>query len=214
VFGWYFAPQKKTNMTPERYERILEALHKRQTDITVVLENVDDLHNIAAIMRTCDAVGIQDIYIINDQPPRQRNWGFKSSGSAEKWVTAHPFTDKLQCINAVRKKYNIILTTHLSATATSLYNINFTNNSIALVFGNELKGLSEQMLNFCDGNFSIPQTGIIKSLNISVSVAVSLYEAYRQKMNAGHYNQRNLTEETIEQLKNKWRCYDMYKKAE
>ena len=69
-------------MTPERSGRLSNVLQKRQPDLTIVLENVFDPHNISAVMRTCDAVGIQDIYILNNKIPPHRKWGEKSSSSA------------------------------------------------------------------------------------------------------------------------------------
>src|SRR6187431_923635 len=190
-------------MTPERNERLTAVLNKRQPDLTVVLENVFDPHNISAVMRTCDAVGIQDIYILNDKIPPHKKWGAKSSSSAAKWLSVHQFTDAKQCFTALRQKYSKILTTHLSTDAISLHDINFTD-SIALVFGNEHSGVSDEIRAMADGNFIIPQVGIIQSLNISVACAVSLYEAYRQKKLAGHYDQRKLQEPQFGNLLDEW----------
>ena len=78
-------------MTPERKERLTSVLNKRQGNITIVLENVFDPHNISAVMRTVDAVGIQDIYILNTKIPRHKKWGVRSSSSAAKWLTIHQF---------------------------------------------------------------------------------------------------------------------------
>ena len=194
-------------MTPEREERLLAVLNKRQPDITVVLENVSDPHNISAVMRTCDAVGIQEIYVLNTRIAPHKKWGSKSSSSAAKWLTIHAFTSASECFAVLRKKYARILTTHLSSDAVGLYEIDFTK-SIALVFGNEHAGVSEEIRAMADGNFIIPQTGIIKSLNISVACAVTLYEAYRQKHLAGHYNQRHLTDEHFNTLRSAWGFID------
>src|SRR5205809_7644437 len=101
-------------MTPERTERLLSVLNKRQSNLTVVLENVFDPHNISAVMRTCDAVGIQEIYVLNTKIPIHKKWGAKSSSSAAKWLTIHQFTDATVCFEQLRLKYARILTTHLS----------------------------------------------------------------------------------------------------
>lgn len=190
-------------MTPERKERLLSVLNKRQNDITVVLENVFDPHNISAVMRTCDAVGIQDIFILNTKIPRHKKWGVKSSSSAAKWLTIHQYTYAAECFAELRKRYSKILTTHLSSDAVSLHRINFSE-SIALVFGNEHSGVSDEIRAMADGNFIIPQFGIIKSLNISVACAVTVYEAMRQKELAGHYKERKLSEQSFNQLLNEW----------
>lgn len=190
-------------MTPERKERLLSVLNKRQPDLTVVLENVFDPHNISAVMRTCDAVGIQEIYVLTNKIPRHKKWGARSSSSAAKWLTVHQFEDAAACFEALRKKYKRIYTTHLSSDAHSLYDINFTE-SVALVFGNEHAGVSEEIRAMADGNFIIPQMGIIQSLNISVACAVSIYEALRQKTNAGHYKQQRLDDGIFNTLLTEW----------
>ncbi|MEP7106878.1 MAG: RNA methyltransferase [Ferruginibacter sp.] len=190
-------------MTPERNERLTAVLNKRQPDLTVVLENVFDPHNISAVMRTCDAVGIQDIYILNYKIPPHRKWGAKSSSSAVKWLTIHQFEDAAACFAELRKLYKKIYTTHLSGNAADLYELNLTE-PVALVFGNEQSGVSEEIIGMADGNFIIPQVGIIRSLNISVACAVALYEAFRQKNNAGHYNEAKLKGEKLSSLKDEW----------
>lgn len=190
-------------MTPERRERLLSVLNKRQPDLTVVLENVFDPHNISAVMRTCDAVGIQEIYVLTNKIPRHKKWGARSSSSAAKWLTVHQFESAEECFAALRKKYKKIYTTHLSTDAVSLYEIDFTE-SVALVFGNEHAGVSEEIIAMADGNFIIPQMGIIQSLNISVACAVSIYEAMRQKKNAGHYDKQRLDDSTFNTLLDEW----------
>ncbi|HTI12114.1 MAG TPA: RNA methyltransferase, partial [Puia sp.] len=190
-------------MTQEREERILQVLDKRQAGITVVLENVFDPHNISAVMRTCDAIGMQELYVLNTKIPRHKKWGAKSSSSAAQWLTIHQFTDAEACFAELRTKYDRIVTTHLSSDAVSLYEIDLTQK-VALVFGNEHAGVSEEIRQLSDGNFIIPQVGIIRSLNISVACAVSLYEAFRQKQAAGHYEQRNLPEAQYGELLKEW----------
>jgi len=190
-------------MTPERETRLLSVLNKRQNDLTVVLENVFDPHNISAVMRTCDAVGIQEIYILNTKIPRHKKWGSRSSSSAAKWLTIHQFTNAEECFAALRNKYTKIMATHLASDAVDLYAMDLTGK-IALLFGNEHTGVSEEILPLTDGNFIIPQSGIIQSLNISVACAVTLYEAFRQKNIAGHYSQRKLNETESAVLLKEW----------
>lgn len=190
-------------MTPERNERLTSVLNKRQPGLTVVLENVFDPHNISAVMRTCDAVGIQEVYILNNKIPPHKKWGAKSSSSAAKWLTIHQFTDAAECFEALRKRYKKIYTTHLSTDAVSLHELNLTE-PVALVFGNEHSGVSDDIIAMADGNFIIPQVGIIRSLNISVACAVTLYEAFRQKNNAGHYNEPKLQPEQLSALRSEW----------
>lgn len=190
-------------MTPERHRKLTSVLNKRQGDIAIVMENVFDPHNISAVMRTCDAVGVQDIYILNTKIPRHKKWGAKSSSSAAKWLTVHQFENTEDCVAELRKNYSTILTTHLSSDAVGLHQIDFTKR-IALVFGNEHSGVSDEMRAIADGNFIIPQVGIIRSLNISVACAVTLYEAFRQKNNAGQYNQQSLSDVRYNELFKEW----------
>ena len=194
-------------MTPERREKLQSVLSKRQDDITIVLENVFDPHNISAVMRTCDAVGVQELYVLNTKIPRHKKWGAKSSSSAAKWLTVYQFENARECFFELRKKYSKILTTHCSSDAVNLYEIDLTQ-PVALVFGNEHSGVSEEIRNLADGNFIIPQAGIIRSLNISVACAVTLYEAYRQKTLAGHYNKAKLNGDVLKVLMDKWGYQD------
>jgi tRNA (guanosine-2'-O-)-methyltransferase len=190
-------------MTPERSRKLEAVLSKRQNDLTIVLENVSDPHNISAVMRSCDAVGVQELYVLNTKIPRHKKWGARSSSSAAKWLTIHQFEDAVECISALRKKYSRILTTHLATGAADLYSIDLTQK-IALVFGNEHAGVSDEIRALADGNFIIPQQGMIQSLNISVACAVCLYEAFRQKQLAGHYNLEKLLPEERNALWKQW----------
>jgi tRNA (guanosine-2'-O-)-methyltransferase len=191
-------------MTPERKNRLTYVLDHRQHDLTVVLENVFDPHNISAVMRTCDAVGVQDIYVVNTRIPRHKKWGPRSSSSADKWVTVHQYDDLGACFNVLRQRYEKVYATHLSSDAIGLHEMDLTC-STALVFGNEHSGVSEECRALADGNFIIPQVGIIQSLNISVACAITLYEAFRQKFIAGHYAHSRLPEGYRTQLLESWK---------
>ncbi len=190
-------------MTPERSGKLLSVLSKRQASLTVILENIEDPHNVSAALRSCDAVGIQDVYVINNKDPRRKRWGYRSSSSAYKWLSVHQYSDLDECIATVKKNYSKIFTTHLSSDAVSLYELDLTE-SVALVFGNEHFGVSEELLAMADGNFVVPQVGIIKSLNISVACAVSIYEAYRQRNAAGMYDTPTLPEQRMAEIKQEW----------
>ncbi|MBP9883467.1 MAG: RNA methyltransferase [Chitinophagales bacterium] len=173
-------------MTPERELRFRNVLQKRQEDLAVVLENVWDPHNVSAVLRSCDAVGIQDVYIISPREKRESKIGKKSSASAGKWLTIHHFNEAAICFENLRARNFKIYSTKLEPGAMSLYAINFIQ-PMALVFGNEKEGVSPTASALSDGNFIIPQVGMIQSLNISVACAVSVYEAYRQRSIAGYY---------------------------
>jgi len=190
-------------MTPERYQRLTTVLRNRQPDLTVVLENVFDPHNVSAVMRTCDAVGIQDVFILNNRIPPHKKWGYRSSSTAAEWLTIHQFTEVEKCFEEIRKRYQKVYTTHLSNEAVDLYSLELTQ-SVALVFGNETFGVSDDIRRFSDGDFIIPQVGIIKSLNISVACAVTLYEAFRQKNAKGHYQDSRMPQSQAEAISSAW----------
>ena len=190
-------------MNDNRKHRLLDVLSRRQSNLTVVMENVDDPHNISAVMRTCDCVGIQDIYVLTTKIHKHKKFGPRSSSSAAKWLTIHEYTDTQECFAELRKHYSRILTTHLDADSVGLYEIDFTQ-STALVFGNEHDGVSEEFRAMADGNFIIPQMGLIQSLNISVACAVSIYEAMRQKTVAGHYQQPQLQQDRVASIMKDW----------
>ncbi len=154
-------------------------------------------------MRTCEAVGIQDVYVLTTKIHPHKKFGPRSSSSAAKWLTIHQYTDAKECFAELRKHFDQILTTHLAADSVGLHEIDFTKTT-ALVFGNEHDGVSEEIRSMADGNFIIPQMGIIQSLNISVACAVSIYEAMRQKTVAGHYEKPSLPAERREALLNEW----------
>jgi tRNA (guanosine-2'-O-)-methyltransferase len=190
-------------MTPERHKRLTTVLNHRQPDLTVVLENVFDPHNISAVMRTCDAVGIQDVYILNNRIPPHKKWGYRSSSTAAEWLTIHQFTNAEECFSEIRTKYQKIYATHLSDEAVDVYKLDLTQ-SVALVFGNETFGVSDDIRRFSDGDFIIPQVGIIKSLNISVACAVTLYEAFRQKNAKGHYLNSRMPQSLLDDINKAW----------
>lgn len=177
-------------MTEERLKKIEDVVRKRQTDLTVILNNVHDPHNLGAVLRTCDSVGISEIYVLYTEDRNSEEnllLGKKAAASARKWVDVFLYTDVKKCFEHIRSKYDRILGTHLGVDSISVYDIDFTS-PVALVFGNEHLGIDTEVLNYLDGNFIIPQVGMVQSLNISVSAAISLYEALRQREKAGKYD--------------------------
>jgi tRNA (guanosine-2'-O-)-methyltransferase len=190
-------------MTPERASKIQRVLQHRQPDFTVIFENVWDPHNISAVLRTADCVGIYEVFIIYTQNRTSTKLGSKSSASAIKWLKVNYFYSVEECFAEVRKRYDKIYSTHLSADAKNLYDLDLTER-VALVFGNEHEGVSTKALELSDGNFIIPQAGMIQSLNISVACAVSLYEGMRQRLQKGFYGQQRLGQSTFEQTQTAW----------
>ena len=182
-------------MKAERIEKIKNLVLKRQLDLTVVLENVTDLHNLGAVIRTCDAVGIAEVYLIYSEKkyrPRRFKVGKNTSSGARKWVDVKLYYEMDKAMQQIKRKYKRIWATALNATAKALYQCDFTLSG-AVMFGNESIGLSEQALRYADDYIYIPQMGMVQSLNISVACAVCLYEAQRQRHKAGLYSCESLS---------------------
>jgi tRNA (guanosine-2'-O-)-methyltransferase len=176
-------------MRPARKEKLTQVAHRRQGNLTVLLENVHDPHNIGAVMRSCDSVGIREFYVLYTEPHLTRErlaLGKRTSAGARKWLDIHLYNDPDACFKDLRANYETILCTHLGESAQNLYQLDLTR-SVVLVFGNERDGVSQDLLDRCDGNFLIPQMGMAGSLNISVACAVTLYEACRQRHEKGFY---------------------------
>lgn len=176
-------------ITRERKARIGEVALRRQLDLTVILENVHDPHNIGAVIRSCDAVGIAEIYVLYTEPQLTRERlavGKRTSGGARKWVDIHYFRDVPACMAAVRAKYGRILAAMPGERSVGLWSLDLVQ-PVAFLLGNERDGLSADALALCDGAYVIPMAGMAHSLNISVACAVTLYEVYRQRELAGRY---------------------------
>ncbi len=174
-------------ITEKRLKRIKEVVAARQLNLTVVLEDIHDTHNVSAVVRTCDSVGIQEIFVLfREKRHGKFKLGKRSSSGARKWIDLHYYEDPDACFAAVRARYDRVLSAALTEEATSLYAQKLTG-SVALVFGNEHAGVHPETLALSDGVFAIPQFGMVQSLNISVACAVTLYEATRQRIAAGLY---------------------------
>lgn len=180
-------------ITPQREAKIQAVLATKQPTLTLVLENVHDPHNMSAVLRSCDAVGIIDVCVVYHSGQEFPELGKKSSASARKWVDVRVFASVAECYEALRSEGRKIYTTHLGQDSVSLYELNLVQ-PVALVFGNEHTGVSDEAVSLADGNFLIPQVGMIQSLNISVACAVTVYEAFRQRNAAGMYAEPQLSE--------------------
>jgi tRNA (guanosine-2'-O-)-methyltransferase len=190
-------------LRPERKARLTSVAARRQPNLTVILENVHDPHNIGAVLRSCDSVGIREVFVLYTEPQLDEERieiGRNASSGARKWIDIHLYHDVEACFEHVKQTYKHIWATHLGEQAVDLYEIDFTQ-SVALLFGNEHDGVSEASLAHATGNFLIPQMGMVQSLNISVACAVTLYEALRQRRQADMYSKNSpLTEEQHQAL--------------
>ena len=188
--------------TEKRLKRLEEVLRHRQPDLTVVMENIHDPHNVSAILRSCDAAGVMEIQIIYGETEFP-DIGKKSSASAKKWVELRQFANIKECYEKLHEEGYKIFATHLEEKAVSPYEIDMSKK-IAIVFGNEHEGVSLEAASLADGIIQIPMFGMIQSLNVSVATAVILFEAVRQRIAAGHYNQSKIPDMALTKLIKEW----------
>jgi tRNA (guanosine-2'-O-)-methyltransferase len=166
------------------------------------MENIHDPHNVSAVFRTCDAVGALRVELLYTTEPFPRI-GKKSSSSANKWLERRNHKSVDACYRTLRNEGFRIYATRVSSPARSLYDLDLTGR-VALVFGNEHRGVSDEAAEQADGVFQIPMVGMIESLNVSVAAAVSLYEALRQRVITGVYATPQLGAEELERLSADW----------
>lgn len=194
--------EKKREVTPTRKEKLTRVALNRQNDLTVVLENIHDPHNVSAILRSCDAVGIKTVSLLYNIEKFPKLGG-KSSASASKWIEARKFKTVDECYADLRARGFTIAASYLDENSRSLYDIEMTGK-LAFVMGNEHRGISEEALVKADFSYYIPMKGMIQSLNASVAAAISVYEAFRQKLLAGHYDQPRLPAFEFDEMLTKW----------
>lgn len=171
-------------MTPERHQRILEMLNKRQVDLTVCMEGVHKPHNLAAVVRTCDAIGVNDVHAVWTNE-RMRPGAGIAAGS-QNWVEVHNYTETSEAIKTLKAQGMQVLVTNLSDKAVDFREIDYTKPT-AIILGQEKFGASDEAKELADHHILIPMVGMVQSLNVSVANAVVLYEAQRQREAAGMY---------------------------
>jgi len=189
--------------TERRLARLEEVIRKRQPDLTVVMENIHDPHNVSAIFRTCDAVGIMNVDLVYTVEKFPRI-GKKSSSSANKWVEHRKHKSVEECFALLRGEGSRIFATRLEPGARTLYDLDMTQR-IAFVFGNEHRGVSEEASRLADECIQIPMFGMIESLNVSVAAAVCLYEALRQRLAVGMLDSAQIPRDLFVSLESAWR---------
>jgi tRNA (guanosine-2'-O-)-methyltransferase len=190
------------NRTERRLAKLRSAIERRQPDLHLVLENVHDPHNVSAVLRTCDAVGVGTVHLVYTYEKFPKI-GKQSSASAWKWTNIVRHESIEVCYGHLRERGCRTYATDLSDRAENLYDLDL-HNPVALVFGNEHRGVSEEASRLADGNLLIPMVGLIQSLNISVACAVTLYEAMRQRRERGMYERSALAEGEVEAKLKEW----------
>lgn len=175
-------------MNPQRYARICEMLARRQPDLTVCMEQVHKPHNVSAVIRTADAVGVHEVHAI--WPSNHMRTMVSAAAGSNSWVQVRTHRSIGDAVNHLKGQGMQILATHLSDKAVDFREIDYTRPTCILM-GQEKTGITQEALALADREIIIPMTGMVQSLNVSVASALILYEAQRQRQNAGMYQREN-----------------------
>jgi tRNA (guanosine-2'-O-)-methyltransferase len=167
-------------LAPARKARIDEVVAGRTRTLTVVMEAFCDPQNVNAVLRTCEAFGVQELHVVEGpMKPYQRNK--KISQNADKWLEVRRWKSVRACLEHLKERGHLVYATHLGDGARPLEDLSF-REKVALVFGNESRGVSAEALRLADARYAIPMGGFVRSLNVSVAVAVSLYRAVERRI--------------------------------
>ncbi|MGU3525301.1 tRNA (guanosine(18)-2'-O)-methyltransferase TrmH [Enterobacteriaceae bacterium C23F] len=177
-------------MNSQRYARICEMLARRQPDLTVCMEEVHKPHNVAAIVRTADAVGVHEVHAV--WPKGGMRTMANTAAGSNSWVQVKTHPTIGDAVAAFKSCGMQILATHLSDKAVDFREIDYTRPTCILM-GQEKTGITQEALDLADQDIIIPMTGMVQSLNVSVASALILYEAQRQRQNAGMYQRKEST---------------------
>jgi tRNA (guanosine-2'-O-)-methyltransferase len=168
-------PMPEDFLLPPRKERIEEVLANRTRTLTVVLDRLEDHFNMAAVLRTCEGMGIQEVHIVkNPLVPWTPNW--KVTQGCDKWLDLHRYDDFASCSAALKARGFRVLVSAIREGGKSLFEVDFSPK-VALVFGNERFGVSEEVLALADGVFWIPMFGFTQSFNISAAASACISRA-------------------------------------
>ncbi|MFO7850795.1 MAG: RNA methyltransferase [Spirochaetia bacterium] len=164
-------------LTKQRYEKMAAVLENRTRYITVVLEDIYQPHNASAVLRSCDGFGVQDAYIIENRNTYEINPGVELGTSS--WLSLHTFNqgsyNTPETVGYLRDRGYRIAATSPHTNGTALEDFDLFKGKTAVFFGNELEGLSEELLEDADEHIRIPMYGFVESFNISVSCALTLH---------------------------------------
>jgi len=168
-------------LTPERQERIRRAVEGRTCDVVPVLENIYDRGNISAVLRSAEAMGYQCAHVI------ELGEKFKSANrvtqGADKWLDVRRWRSTRECIEELKRQGFRVVATHLDEKAKPISSIDFLS-PVAVVFGNEKDGISNEMIELADETMIIPMAGFVQSFNISVAAAITFYHIFLERMRA------------------------------
>ncbi|MBY5994105.1 tRNA (guanosine(18)-2'-O)-methyltransferase TrmH [Ferrimonas balearica] len=184
-------------MSPERLARINAMLDQRQPDLTICLEQVHKPHNLSAMVRTADAIGVHEVHAV--WPDKGMRLAGGTATGSQQWVKVNTHDSIEGAVAAMREHGMQIIATNLSDTAVDFRQIDYTKPT-AILMGQEKTGITPEALALADQDVIIPMVGMVQSLNVSVATALLLYEAQRQRQEAGLYGQRRLDEAECQRI--------------
>ena len=188
-------------MTPERYQKLKRTLDLRQPDLTLLTEQIHKPRNIAALVRTSDAVGIHELNMVWPWD-KHRPYSGTAMGS-DRWVDIVRHESMPDAIDSLQAKNYKVYAAHLSDKAVDYREVDYTQ-SCAILLGNEKKGVSDTAAAKVDEHIVIPMLGMVESFNVSVAAAIILAEAQRQRAEAGSYDQVRLEPEVYQRTFFRW----------
>jgi len=188
----------------KRIARIDESLSRKQPTLQIMLDNVHNSQNLSAIIRSCDGVGVLDIYYSVKENEALRIHKTITQG-AHRWTHRYRinYNDRVDFLKEKKEQGFQIVVTHLEERAISFREVDYTKPTL-LVMGNEKEGVSSEVIAMADEVIVIPMQGMVQSLNVSVATALILYEAQRQLEDAGAYEKPVLSQEKREEIKEAW----------
>ncbi len=166
-------------LVPERKARIDEVVANRTRTLTVVMEAFCDPQNVNAVLRTCDAFGIQELHAV-EGPMKRFDRNKKISQNADKWLDVHRWRSTAECLAKLKADGFAIYVTHLDPGTRALGDLSFAGK-VALVFGSESRGVSADAVALADATFAIPMRGFVQSFNVSVAAAITLAKAVERR---------------------------------
>ncbi len=197
-------------MTPTRFRTLKSVLTRRQPDLTILSENVHKTHNLAAIVRSCDAVGVFQAHVVSVSPKIPRHH-LTSAGSG-KWIPLVFHADIKAAITALKNDGFQLFAAHQSDRAVDFRTVDYTAPT-ALLLGSELIGVSAEAADLADAHLTIPMMGHTESLNVSVANALILYEAMKQREAAGMYDNSRLEPATFQTTLFEWAYPDIARRC-
>ena len=197
-------------MTPERFQRLKACLRRRQPDLTVLADDVHKAHNVAAILRSADAVGIFGMHAVSTDGAFRHH--HMVSGGSKKWVNVTVHDTVERAVDTLKQDGFRVVAAHPGSASRDYRDADYTGR-VALMLGAELDGFSDSTLELADDCLSIPMEGMVSSLNVSVAAALILYEARRQREAASLYNECRLDSATFDATLFEWAYPELAEKC-